>query len=374
MDLDWTYKPRRRRRKGYLFWSGLVVLLAVYLYVQRPDWLTREPPPPLTTPTPSALYWKTQADEHLAAGEFSEAEDALWKMVSLEPDNADPLVALADLQLMARRVDEAFELSQEAVRIDERNVAALTIHARALDWLGRYDAASDFAFDALELEPNNADVMAVLGEIYSDIGNYSMAQEYLDEALAIDPGNVLALRNLGYLYEIQRDHDRAIAEYSRAIAAAPNRPDLYIERGRQYQHREDWEGAIANYEEAVAIEESGFTLDALGWALFLSGDHLQSLRVMRRAAEQDPENGLVLAHLGMAYYARLNFESAAETLEEALAIMEEEEINAQFTLTLGLAHVYKKPAECHMAIPWLRKTLEFAPGLNAALIGLRRCS
>jgi tetratricopeptide (TPR) repeat protein len=88
----------------------------------------------------------------------------------------------------------------------------------------------------------------------------------------------------------------------------------------------------------------------------------------------EPENGLVLAHLGMAYYRRLNYESAAETLERALAILDEDEINAQITLIVGLSHVLKKPQECDRAVPWLRKTLEFAPGLSSALYGLRRCS
>ena len=374
MDLDWTYRPRRRRRKGCFVWSGIILLLAVYLYIQRPDWLVRQPPPAVTTPTPSALYWQTKAEAHIAAGNFGEAAVALQRMAELEPENPYPLVALADLHLMARQIEQAYALTQEAVRIDDKNVAALAMHARVLDWRGSYDSASDFAFQALELEPDNADVLAVLGEIYSDVGNYSVALEYLEEALAIDPLNVLARRNLGYLFEIQRDYERAIAEYSRAIELAPKRPDLYIEVGRQYERLDEWGLAIESYEKAANVGETAFALDALGWALWQSGDHLQALRILRRAAELEPENGLVLAHLGMAYYRRLNYESAAETLERALAILDEDEINAQITLIVGLSHVLKKPQECDRAVPWLRKTLEFAPGLSSALYGLRRCS
>ena len=374
MDLDWTYRPRRRRRRGCFVWSGLVLLLAVYLYIQRPDWLVRQPPRPAMTNTPSALYWQTKAEAHIAAGNFGEAEAALERMAELEPENAYPLVALSGLHLMARRVERAYTLTQKAVRLDVKNVDALAMHARVLDWRGNYDSASDFAFQALELEPDNPNVLAVLGEIYSDVGNYTGAFEYLEEALAIDPGNVMALRNLGYLYEIQKDHERAIIEYSRAIEVAPKRPDLFIELGRQYERLEEWGLAIETYRKAVDAGETAFALDALGWALWQSGDHLQALRVLKRAAELEPDNGLVLAHLGMAYYRRLNYESASETLEQAMELLNEDEINAQFTLTLGLSHVYKKPQECDRAVPWLHKTLEFAPGLSSALHGLRRCS
>ena len=374
MDLDWTYRPRRRRRRGCFVWSGLVLLLAVYLYIQRPDWLVRQPPPPATTPTPSALYYQTKAEAHIAAGNFSEAAAALERMAELEPENAYPLVALAKLHLMARQVEQAYVLTQKAVRLEDKNVAALAMHARVLDWRGNYDSASDFAFQALELDPDNPDVLAVLGEIYSDVGNYPVASEYLEEALAIDPSNVMARRNLGYLYEIQKDFERAIAEYARAVELAPNRPDLFIELGRQYEHQEEWGLAIESYERAVEAGETAFALDALGWALWQSNDFLQALRILRRAAELEPENGLVLAHLGMAYYRRLNYESAAETMERAASFLDEDELNAQFTLILGLSHVLKKPQECDLGVPWLRKTLEYAPGLSSALYGLRQCS
>ncbi len=310
----------------------------------------------------------------MAAGNFAEAEAALEKMAELEPENAFPLVALAELHIMARKVEQAFQLSHKAVRVDPKNVAALTIHARALDWLGRYDSASNFAFEALDLDSDNPDVLAVLGEIYTDVGNRALAQEYLDEALALDPKNMLALRNLAVFYELQDDFERAITAINRAIEAAPMRADLYIERGRQYAQLEEWDAAIASYEQAVAIDGRAYALDALGWALWTRQDYLQALRVLRRAAELEPQNPVVLAHLGKAYDHRLNYESAAETLEKALAGMDENDINARFTLTLGLSHVYKKPEECHRAIPWLQKTLEFAPGLSSAHHGLRLCA
>ena len=374
MDLDWTYKPRRRRNIGCFVWVGLVTFLAVYLYIQRPDWLVRQPPQPKATPTRSALYWQTEAEVHLAAGRFSDAQAAFKRMVELEPDNPEPLVALAELHMMARQIDQAFALSQQAVQIDAEDVAALTMHARALDWLGQYEAASEFAFEAQDLEPDNADVLAVLGEIYSDIGNWSRAQEYLDEALAIDPKNVLARRNLAILHELRGDYELAVAEMDRAIQLGPNRPDLYIEKGRHYQILEEWDAAIKSYEQAVAVGETGYALDALGWGLYNAGDALQAVRILRRAAELDPHNGTVLAHLGMAYYARRNYESAAVYLEQAFEILDEEDGRADFYFTLGLAHIYKKPKECHLAVPWLRKTLEDFPGNPSALLGLRQCS
>ncbi len=374
MYLDWTYKPRRRRGKGCFVWVGLVLFLALYLYQQRPDWLVRQSPQPTAPPTRSAIFWQAEAEAHIAAGDFSSAIAALQRMAELEPDNAEPLVALADLYMMARQIDQVFALSQQALRIDAENVAALAMHARALDWLGQYEAASDFAFDALDLEPDNPDVLAVLGEIYSDVGNWPRAQAYLDEALSIDPDNILARRNLAVLYELQKDYERAIVELDRAIELAPNRPDLYIEKGRQYHYLDEWGAAIESYEQAVAVAETSFSLDALGWGLYNSGDSLQALRVLRRAVELDPQNGAALAHLGLTYYARRNYEAAAPLLEQAVAILGDEESRIDYYYTLGLAYIYKKPKECHLAVPWLRKALDIDPNASSALEGMRLCS
>ena len=168
---------------------------------------------------------------------------------------------------------------------------------------------------------------------------------------------------------MQRDFEGAVEEYSNAIELAPRRPDLYIERGRQFQHLEDWEAAIESLCQGRRGRREQFSRwDALGWALFLSGDHLQALRISRRAAELDPQNGIVLAHLAMAYYARLNYESAAETMEKAFTFLDDDEINAQFTLTLGsIPYLQGSPQECERALPWLHKTLEFCAGIARCL-------
>lgn len=374
MYLDRSYKPRRRRDRGWIWWVLILGGFVVYLYLQQPEWLVAQPLQPTSVPTRSALSWQADAEIHLAAGRMQEAVAAYEEMARLEPDNPDPLVVLARLSLRDRKLTQARSFAARAVEVDPEDVGALTIYARTLDWFGEYETAINYAFDALDLDPENADTLAVLGEIYSDVGNWPRAQAYLDESLAIDPDGVLALRNLAVLYELQGDYESAIATFDRAIAAAPNQADLYIEKGRQYQALSEWEQAIESYQKAVDVAETGLTLDSLGWGLYLSGDPLQALRVLRKAVEIEPEYGPALAHLGMAYYSRRNYEEAAPTLERAIEILGPEESRIEFYYSLGLAHIYKKPEECDKAIPWLQQALEISPQSPPALEGMRVCS
>ncbi len=214
----------------------------------------------------------------------------------------------------------------------------------------------------------------MLGEIYTDVGNVPRAEAYLDEALRVDPENILAMRNRAVLFEIQSKYEEALVELDRALAVDPRRYDLYIEKGRQYQALNEWDKALESYRAAVSIMQTPVTLDALGWGLYLSNDLLHAVRELRKAVELDPTYGPALAHLGMALYARRNYEEAAPTLERAIVLLDEQDERIEFFYSLGLAYIYKEPRECAKAEPWLRQALKIYAESLPALEGLRICA
>ncbi|MBX3051558.1 MAG: tetratricopeptide repeat protein [Caldilineaceae bacterium] len=372
MYLDRDYTPRRRKNRNWFWWIAILGFIGSYFYVRQPEWLANQPLQPTPTPTRSALSWQAEAEIQRESGNYAAALVAYKVAAQLEPENPDPLVAQAEIHMTDRRITQAYELAAQAVAINPEDVPALNVYARSLDWLGRYEEAINAAFDALDLEGENPTTLAILGEIYSDVGNWSRAQDYINQALAVDPQHVLALRNQAVLYELQGDYERAIDIFKQAIAIAADQPDLYIELGRQYQALNDWDNAIASYNAAVDVAPTAVTLDALGWGLYLSGDTLQAQRELRKAVEADGGNGSALAHLGMAYYARRNYEEAAPTLEKAIAILGDES-RIEYYYSLGLAYIYKKPEECDKALIWFQKSLEIDPDTPAALEGLRLC-
>jgi tetratricopeptide (TPR) repeat protein len=169
-------------------------------------------------------------------------------------------------------------------------------------------------------------------------------------------------------------YESAIQVYERAIAIAPYRFDLYMELGRQYRvGLLDFEQAIENYRKAADAYKAPVTLDALGDGLYTYGDYLGAVRVLREAVEIDPAYGPAQVHLGMALYARRNYEDAAVALEKGLALVGDR-ARIEQVYTAGLAHIYKDPTECDKAEVWLRKALEIDPQSGPALEGLAICS
>ena len=375
MYLDRSYRPKRRRSKWRFLWLLVILaVVAIVLYEQQPVWLVPSDLQPTPIPTRGALSYLADAQNQLADGDYGAAIDSYRQMIRLEPDDATAYTKLSELYLLLEDFQNSYENALRAVALEPENPQALTALARIQDWRDEYEDAINNALDSLEIDPENATTLAVIGEIYTDVGNWDVAQQYLDQALEIDPENVLALRNLAHLSEWQGDYERSVELYKQAIAVAPDRFDLYIELGRQYRVGL-FEYDLANdaYRQAVEAYESAITLDALGFGLYNVGDHLQAVRVLRDAVELDPEYGPALVHLGMALYARRNYEDAVVALEKGVEILGED-ARIEHIYTLGLGHIYKNPTECDRAQIWLRKALEIDPETGPALEGLELCN
>jgi tetratricopeptide (TPR) repeat protein len=216
--------------------------------------------------------------------------------------------------------------------------------------------------------------LAVLGEIYTDLDDWNNAENHLRKALALDPHSILALRNQAFLYEQQGKYQQAIDVLDLALAQNPRRSDLFIEKARIYRMGlADIPQALNAYQAAVDAHRTPVTLDALGEALNSAGDHLLAVRLLREAVELNPHYGPALVHLGMALYARNNYEDAVTYLAQGLAIIDGNAREEQLA-TLGIAYIYKEPRACDLALPWLRKALAQSPISSLAVAGMKLCA
>jgi tetratricopeptide (TPR) repeat protein len=376
MYLDREYQPRRRRRSFFgRFWPLIIlVALAIIFYQTRPSWLAPRVAMPTPTPTVSVVAYVADAQNALSRGDYAAALVAYEKIAALESENPEPWITMSRLHMIEQDIQAAFDSATRAVEISPQNPDALSALARAEDWLGDFESALNHALDAYDLDPQNVETLAVLAEVYTDVGMNDVAQGYLDQALALDPNHVLALRNQAYLHEKIGRYDDALAELDRALAQDPQRADLFMEKARIYRvGKGEFAKAIESYRAAVDANKTPVTLDALGEGLYNAGDHIQAVRVLREAVEMDPDYGPALVHLGMALYARRNYEDAVTNLEKGLALIGDR-AREDHLYTAGLAHINKEPRECALAVPWLNKALAKNPVSEPALAGLRICA
>lgn len=376
MYLDHDYRPRRRRQSGIgRFWPLFVlVAVAIILYETQPAWLVERPLEATPTPTRSAASFLAEAQAALLRGDYSAAIAAYERVASIDPQNPEPYIVKSRLFLIEGNAESAHQMATKAVELAPTDPDALAALARAEDWLGNYTTAMLHALDALELQPDNAETLAIIAEIYTDEGNVAQAQIHIDRAIELDPENVLVWRNKAYLLERQGQAREAIEALDKALALAPQRADLYLEKARIYRLRlGDFPSAVAAYRAAVDANRTPQTLTALGEGLYFTGDHLVAIRTLNSALELNPDYAPALVYLGMALYARRNYEDSAAALDKGLPLFDDRAREEQY-YTAGLAHIYKEPRECEEGMAWLQKALEKNPQSGPALAGVRLCA
>ncbi len=221
-----------------------------------------------------------------------------------------------DVQAIRRKAGIYVDLDEErlAVRVLDRfaaagNVAQLIGIADFWRSRGRFAESAPLIERALvrvdsgaetdlELDPETlrAGLFFQLGEAYERTRRYDEAADQFQAVLEIQPQNSTAMNYLGYMWA---------------------------------DNGENLEQALELVRRAVALEpDNGAYVDSLGWALFRLGEFEEARRHLERANQLAPEDSTILEHLGDVYVALGDTGRAREAYEHALAINDEENVEA----------------------------------------------
>lgn len=169
-----------------------------------------------------AEAWRNVAFLRLKRGEREFALEAYRNLLRLKRNDIPGRMALASLLQredsgVAR--DEALNLYQEAVSLDETNVAARLNLANMLTESNRLADAQDHFQRILQNDPNHVGALVGQAVINRKRGKYKDALAHYLEALKHDPDNPQLHYNLGLLYDYYLDNPtEAKNHYQRYLA------------------------------------------------------------------------------------------------------------------------------------------------------------
>jgi adenylate cyclase len=196
------------------------------------------------------LRARAQANEATRAGNRM-AREALEKVTRMSPSYADAQAELADAtfqravygwsEFADQDVETAIRLAQKALEIDDENVLAHSVLARAYTVQQRYDLGLAESERALQLNPSDSDVLATRAAVLLWTGNIdgSIAAGELAARLNSNLGPESAL-NLGIAYILSGRFADAVKLLEAARIRYPAYPTLdfplagaYAELGRE---------------------------------------------------------------------------------------------------------------------------------------------
>lgn len=161
------------------------------------------------------------------AQSVSPEDDAVKRLTEIAneyPDNLDARLKLAYAYQKQAKWDEAREIYEGVLKVDENNQAALyNLSVIALDNKDYKDAEKRFK-ELLAKHPSHMLGLAALSEMYLEQKKPDLAIQNIDKALGYRPDIIDFRITKAKAYEMKGQKDKARAEYQAVLRYVPDEP------------------------------------------------------------------------------------------------------------------------------------------------------
>jgi len=337
-----------------------------------------------------------------SAGKNELAINELQKALDYHPNNSDLLYQLAQLYDNRGESQKANTIYNKLLFLEGENVS---IRLRKLNNFNRMDMR-DSAIVELEkirqLEPGNLSTLQVLSDYYLKMNRLQEAREVLQQALQISEQDPKSLTMLSDIYIAQGKWDSLSTTLGKVMADSSVEMQTKLKVGRflysKFENNSDSAGLLSTATtvfkqflesgsqsgEATALAADFFTqtnqpelaLQALkrtneiiptndsAWKkrlqiLLQSGNTAQAVSVGQQAAEQIPQDPIIMYFLGSAFLSQQQPNQAIEQLKAATTLPARRPLKANIHGALGSA--YAATDQWQKAFEEYERSLKFNP-------------
>jgi tetratricopeptide (TPR) repeat protein len=235
----------------------------------------------------NAAYYNQEADIFLQDGYMQGAENALEKLIKMQPNNKDGVAKLAKAYFYKKDYDNSMAQVKHLMEMDRTNFEpyfimgliyketgdtnkAIKSFLQSLQYRQNfYDAymqlglitskrntneAPQYFDNAIRIDSTQADSWYAKGKFYQDHKQYELAKANYRHLVHISPFNYNALFNVGFILILQDSLQKAESNFGLAIKVKPSFANAYYYRGL-------CENELGNKEEAKADLRQCLVLD-----------------------------------------------------------------------------------------------------------------
>ncbi len=250
------------------------------------------------------------------SGRYAEAATQLENLVREAPESFEVRELLGLVYSAQSQDARATQHLQKAVLLKPNSTPARTNLAANLARLGKFDLATEQFKKAVELEPRSFDTNHNLGESYVRAGKVAEAAPFLEKAQQINPasyGNGYDL-SLAYIQTGRLADARQLLQH---LLKRKNTAELHNLLGEVEEKDGKFVPAANEYEIAAHMDPSEGNLFDWGSELLLHRTLGPAVEVFQQASDRYPASQRLMIGLGMALYARGNYDDAVKSLLRA---------------------------------------------------------
>jgi tetratricopeptide (TPR) repeat protein len=269
------------------------------------------------------------------SGDFTKAIDEYKKAIQQDPQSSYLYIELANAYLRHRRVRDAVQEVENAIRLNPDNLDAHKVLGTIYySIIGSEDSSRNptsneylkkaiLEYEAIcRLDPSDSNSLLALSRLYRYDGQSDNAIASLKKFLQLVPSSEAGLANLAQIYADQGNFQEAINVFKKALASNPNSPTILAELASTYEQSKDYKNAIETYRKAMEVDEDSLDLRK-GLAQVMLEDNQDELaeKEYLKILEADPDEGVAYLRLGQIYRKRHDYEKALEYFNKANAIL-----------------------------------------------------
>jgi len=245
------------------------------------------------------------------SGRYAEAVAPLEKLVAQVPDNFEVHELLGLVYAGQSQDLKANEHLAKAVRIKPESSAARSNLAASYARLGKMDLAEEQFSKAAELEPDSYDTNHNLGAAFAHNGKLAKAIPYLEKAQTLNPASYDNGYDLSLAYFVLGRLSNARTSVQ-SLMKMKDTAELHNLLAQIEEKDGNFIAAVNQFETAAHMEPSESNLFDWAGELLLHRTLDPAVDVFRGATERYPQSPRLMVGLGMAYYARGNYDDAVK--------------------------------------------------------------
>ncbi len=254
----------------------------------------------------------------LQAGKTLETRRAIARAVWLGRDLADAVHSAAELLLRMGERTTAHRLLRRAAGLAPNDKSLLRRLAVISDEVRDPHTAQAAWSRLAELEPDDSDVLKHAAQSHWDLGRRSAAIGFWQRALARDPEDGGVDRALATAYLAEGDTSRGLQAYAASMAKSPADPELAFEAGQAAMQHGAYHQAKAALEVAARLSsDRSEPLTRLGECWLMMGNALEARAALEAACDAAPQRAEPHALLASALWIQGDLPAAVAALESA---------------------------------------------------------
>lgn len=246
------------------------------------------------------------------AGKYAEATAPLEQLVKEVPDTFEVQELLGLVYAAQSQDAKANEHLAQAVRLKPASVEAHSNLAASYAKLGKLDLAQEQFLKAAELEPENYETNHNLGEIYVRRGMVAKAVPYLEKAQHINSSSYDNGYDLSLAYMVTGRLSEAAAS-AQQLLKTKETAELHNLLAQIEEKSGNFVGAVNEFQAAARMEPSENNIFDWAGELLLHRTLDPAVQVFEEGVKRFPSSARMTVGLGMAYYARGNYDDAVRT-------------------------------------------------------------